>query len=293
MRNKKGFTLTELLAVIALLAVISLITAPIIVNTITESRESTNTVSATNYIRAVDTTIRTESLDNISIENGYYEIANDGNICLNELKNGKCIGEKLKITANGDKPIKGNVTIEDDEVARATVVFDEFTVELSYDGEIEYKPFSLKYDIGQAIHVLSEGQSASDSTIWYVIGEESDRITILYSQHVTNIDWISSSDYSEHKQTSDPFTSRLYSYIGPITPIKALISGFKNLDVLEIDDYEYINNSSSSNKYQYQKYTIKNGVTTFTDYAGNKITLPGQTKGRLMSVEEILEISSM
>lgn len=293
MTNKKGFTLVELLAVITILAAVALITAPIIVNTITESRESANTVSATNYIRAVDTTIRTESLDDFVIEDGFYKISKDGNICLNELKNGNCIGEKLKITAKGNKPIKGNVTIEDDEVARATIVFEEFSVELGYDGEIEYKPFSLKYDIGEAIKVVGENDTENSIVTWYVIGEDLDTITLLYSDVVATSEWISSSDYSKYKKTSDSCSSRLCSYIGPVTPISTLIAGFKDLDVLEIDNYEYVNNSSPNNKYEYQKYTIKNGLTTYIDYAGNKIIIPGKTKGRIMSAEEILKIASM
>ena len=293
MKNKKGFTLTELLAVITILAAIALITAPIIVNTINESRESTNTVSATNYIRAVDTTIRTETLDDLVVEDGFYKIAKDGNICLNELKNGKCIGEKLKITAKGNKPIKGNITIEDDEVARATVVFDKFTVEFNYDGEIEYKPYTLKYEIGQLVKVIQGTELPGTNVSWYVIDENAETVTLLFSGVLIQSEWISSTDFATYKKTNDTCNYRNCSYIGPITIMKQINEILTQVEGLEIDDYEYIHNSLPNNKHNYQKVEINKGKTIYTDYDGNKIILPEKTAARIMSVEEILKIASM
>ena len=40
--NKKGFTLIELLAVISLLAIVALITVPIVDNALTENRNTLN-----------------------------------------------------------------------------------------------------------------------------------------------------------------------------------------------------------------------------------------------------------
>lgn len=293
MKNKKGFTLVELLAVIAILGAIALITTPVIVGIITDSKESTNRVSATNYIRAVDTAIRTEVMDNSSIENGYYEIGEDGNICINGIKNGKCNGKKLKIGAKGNRPIKGNITIEDDEVARATVVFDKFTVELNYDGEIEYKPYTLKYEIGQLVKVILGTELPGANVSWYVIDENAETVTLLFSGVSIQSEWISSTDFATYKKTNDTCNYRNCSYIGPITIMNEINKTFTQVEGLEIDDYEYIHNSLPNNKHNYQKVVINDGKTIYTDYAGNKIILPEKTAARIMSVEEILKIASM
>ena len=52
--NSKGFTLIELLAVIVILAIIALIATPIVLGIINDSKESSNRVSATYIIDAVE-----------------------------------------------------------------------------------------------------------------------------------------------------------------------------------------------------------------------------------------------
>lgn len=57
--NKKGFTLIELLAVIVILAVIALISSPIILGIIEDTRESARVRSVEGYMDAVESTITT------------------------------------------------------------------------------------------------------------------------------------------------------------------------------------------------------------------------------------------
>lgn len=52
--NNKGFTLIELLAVIVILAIIALIATPIVLGIINDSKESSNRVSASYIINAVE-----------------------------------------------------------------------------------------------------------------------------------------------------------------------------------------------------------------------------------------------
>ena len=54
MNNKKGFTLIELLAVIVILAIIALITTPIVLNLINQSKEAANKRSVEAYAKAVE-----------------------------------------------------------------------------------------------------------------------------------------------------------------------------------------------------------------------------------------------
>ena len=70
MKNK-GFTLLELLAVIVILAVIALIATPIILNLISDSKNSSDKVSIDMYARAVEQSIAKEELTD-SIPDGSY-----------------------------------------------------------------------------------------------------------------------------------------------------------------------------------------------------------------------------
>ena len=54
MNTNKGFTLIELLAVIVILAIIALIATPIVLGIINDSKESSNKVSASYIINAVE-----------------------------------------------------------------------------------------------------------------------------------------------------------------------------------------------------------------------------------------------
>jgi type IV pilus assembly protein PilA len=54
MNNKKGFTLIELLAIIVILAIIALITTPIVLNLINQSKEAANKRSVEAYAKAVE-----------------------------------------------------------------------------------------------------------------------------------------------------------------------------------------------------------------------------------------------
>ena len=60
---KKGFTLVELLAVIVILALIALITIPMVLGTVDKSEDSADKRSAENYRRAVKNAIAKENLN--------------------------------------------------------------------------------------------------------------------------------------------------------------------------------------------------------------------------------------
>jgi type IV pilus assembly protein PilA len=52
MKNKKGFTLIELLAVMVILAILAVITTPLVLGYIEDTKKETAMVSAKEYLKA-------------------------------------------------------------------------------------------------------------------------------------------------------------------------------------------------------------------------------------------------
>ena len=290
--NKKGFTLIELLAVIVILAVIALITAPIVVGIINDSKESSNKISVTNYIRAVNTAITKATADNKIIKNGLYQIDKEGNICLDEIENTKCVGEKINITANGNRPIVGNILIEEEVVARATISYDDFSVEVGYDGKMEYKPFSLKYNVGQKVKVITGGESEGVNVDWYVIDEDKDTVTLLFSDVLLLSAWNNTTYHNLAITTGEKCVTGSCAYAGPIEAYSRLNNMFENIDIPYIN-YEHKNNPSTQSRVSYQGLNIKNGEATIITHNGTSISSPFKVKARLISAEEVLRIASL
>ncbi len=110
--ENKGFTLIELLAVITILAIIALITSPIIIDTIEESKKSSALRSAELYVDAIDSALASKNLNgDFYIENGWYTINKEGNICTNE----ECT-DFITIKAK-NKPTSGKIYIEKSKAA--------------------------------------------------------------------------------------------------------------------------------------------------------------------------------
>ena len=82
MKNKKGFTLIELLAIIVILAIIAVITAPIILNVIENSKVGAAQDSALGYKDAVSKTYLNNAINgNFNAPlNGDYLITSEGNL---------------------------------------------------------------------------------------------------------------------------------------------------------------------------------------------------------------------
>ena len=78
MKSNKGFTLIELLAIIVILAVIALITTPIILNIINQSKEAANKRSVEAYAKAVEYAVmQYEYKHNGELPNNFAALATD------------------------------------------------------------------------------------------------------------------------------------------------------------------------------------------------------------------------
>ena len=110
---KKGFTLIELLAVIVILAIIAVIAVPIVIDIIEEAKINSIKASANMYSRATKIFISNAELNKIKINEGTYQVTDDGNVCIGTYTNKKCDGETIDIEIKGTKPNNGNIIINE------------------------------------------------------------------------------------------------------------------------------------------------------------------------------------
>ena len=147
--NKKGFTLIELLAVIVILAIIALIAVPIVLNIISDSKESAQLRSAEMYLKGVETSVVTSALNNKNILDGIYEITKEGYICLGTITNNTCSEEEtLKVEMNGETPTSGMVKIESGKVIDIAFTYTNGkTIVKDTNGKIVYGEKVENYQI--------------------------------------------------------------------------------------------------------------------------------------------------
>ena len=170
MKNKKAFTLIELLAVIVVLAIIALIATPIVMKTIKNAKKGAAERSADSYIKQVEVAVATSKLDEKDVQDGTYEIV-DGNLKGEGLPNGE-----LKIEMSGNKPNGGSVTITNGQVT-STSEMEIGDYKVSYDKENnKYEttekgsttpdtPTAKTYENGEVVYFnVTTGAKCSDYT---------------------------------------------------------------------------------------------------------------------------------
>ncbi len=138
---KKGFTLIELLAVIVILAIIALIATPIVLNIISDSKESSQLRSADFYLDAVEFSVANSTLNNNNVEDGTYNIMSDGNICL-EYTDTTCTNE-LEVDVKGETPSSGTITITKAEIENIDILLNNNRIVTNSNGDVIYFPCTL------------------------------------------------------------------------------------------------------------------------------------------------------
>lgn len=102
-KNEKGFTLIELLAVIVILAIIALITTPIVISSINTAREGAAKDSAYGVLKAVS--------------EGYLESQINGSSNItSEYSFESNASNSFTVTISGTKPSGGEVSVTNDKV---------------------------------------------------------------------------------------------------------------------------------------------------------------------------------
>lgn len=216
MRNKKGFTLIELLAVIVVLALIAVITVPIINDMLSDARKGTVKNSAYGYKRGIDNFNYDQSFDDSEFELG------DRRYTSLQLKN-------LGVSVSGKEPDTNSwVDIVDGEVIDGCLQFGNYMVYVGYDyvgdvskgecdivGEWSQTVFPIVsktigdtsyYDaswvksnpvyynpVDNSICSLSDSSSAfgnsSGCMKWYAYSETDGRVNLLLDHNITNEEW--------------------------------------------------------------------------------------------------------
>ncbi len=102
---KKGFTLIELLAVIVILAIVALISVPIVLNLINDAKNESDKRSKELYLHAVELAIAKKNLIN-QFNPTSCTVESNGNLTCDGAE------ENLIVEVSGKKPCKGTITIE-------------------------------------------------------------------------------------------------------------------------------------------------------------------------------------
>ena len=105
MNIKRGFTLIELLAVIVILAIVALISVPIVLNLINDAKNESDKRSKELYLHAVQLAIAKKNLTDVFNPTSCTVESNGNLICDGDEEN-------LIVEVSGKKPCKGTITIE-------------------------------------------------------------------------------------------------------------------------------------------------------------------------------------
>ena len=110
--RKKGFTLIELLAVIVILAILALITVPIVLRLVNNARKDSAIRSAENYLDGVKKAVMNDSM-NTESEIDECIVQGDGNIFCNDKY-------PLTVEVDGKKPNSGTIAFANGTISDVT-----------------------------------------------------------------------------------------------------------------------------------------------------------------------------
>ena len=222
--KKKGFTLIELLAVIVILAVIALISMPLVLNTIDKAKKGAAEESANSYVSAIETAIVSDMM------NSNYNYNSEQTFTLSD--NGKKIvnGEKeLEINIKGTYPTSGSVVIKDAIVKSAELKVNGY--DIAYSAKA---PVYTKYSNGTAIYYnpetntkCSSSEAVSKTGVksgcmkWYTFNDDeySSTVNMILDHNTTAlVAYNSDNTNSEMKEVKNTLESDTESWNKSINP---------------------------------------------------------------------------
>ena len=268
--RKNGFTLIELLAVIVILAIIALIATPIVLNIISETKESAQLRSAEFYLDAVEQAIMRKNMSSVGMfKPSSCEVLDNGDL--------DCEGyaDPIEVEVSGEVPEKGSIlTIKDGKIDEITLKYGTDTI-IKKDGKLDYdEPSELLYKIGQSIR-FNPGDGIERD--WNVIREDNDTVTLMLSENLEGtVEW-----YSLKNDTG----------YGPITAMTNLYNLTLDWTNVEPVNFNYTNDDTN-NAVVYKSVTSNNKKVTIVDKlaVATNMELEKEIRARLLTMEEIFEI---
>ncbi len=210
--KKKGFTLVELLAVIVILAIIALISTPIILGVIEKTRIGAAEQSALGYIDAVEKQIVYNQ-----VKENQTEIV-DKTYTVEELK-------KLGVSIKGTIPNSGSVTIKNGTIKNYILGIGEYAVN---NGKATKVESTKKYANGTAVYynpetnkkcsesdAVSKTGTKSGCMKWYTFNDEEGNTTvnmILDHNTTATVAWNSEGSNSEMKEVATALSNDIINW---------------------------------------------------------------------------------
>ena len=222
--KKKGFTLIELLAVIVILAVVALISMPLVLNTIDKAKRGAAEESANSYVSAIETAIVSDMM------NSNYNYTPEQTFILSDNEKKIVNGEKeLEINIKGTYPTSGSIVIKNAIVVSAELKISGY--DINYKAELSTY---TKYSNGTAIYYnpetntkCSSSEAVSTTGVksgcmkWYTFNdnESSGTVNMILDHNTTAlVAYNSTGDNSEMKEVKVALENDTESWNKTINP---------------------------------------------------------------------------
>ena len=130
MKNKKGFSLVELLAVIVVLGFLAAIILPKITDTVSDAEKQSAAVSGQSYLKVVETEIVKSQWKNVQLTDGTWTITANG------LRNAS--NQDYTFSYTGDKPdANGTITISGGKITGCEFKIGDVSLKCTASGEVK------------------------------------------------------------------------------------------------------------------------------------------------------------
>mgnify|MGYP004624753739 CR=1 FL=1 len=315
-KNKKlGFTLIELLAVIVILALIALITVPIIGNVVESSRKESIKISSDNYIRILEEKAQINLIDE-DLKSKRIEVGENGKYIYN--------GEENTLDIKGKIPTSGTVCVDSNgKVDSYSVVIDDY-VASNTNGTVKIEKGNTKLSLTcDVTKEIIEIEIPEDN----LVCSKSKNISIKYPNYVETVkeykiddgDWQVYNGKFEIKKNGviyarlrdtrnnevsgtatlvltkvdndkvDKTAPRLN--LSPENPTKEIVATFLQKDNCGLDEktIEYAISESESGPFTYQKSNtfkkLKNNTTYYIRTRANDIAGNGISESEVSSIK--------
>ena len=173
--KKNAFTLIELLAVIVILAIISLIAVPIVLGIINDAKKSSEEESLKLYFDTVEKAITRKQLSSSNFNPDRCEIQSDGNLeCFN---NNETLGI-LQIEIKGKTPTNGTLTIKNGKIVEKNGIINNdnsLTLQLLSECKADQDVVMVNCDVSDINlddynYFVLEGDVTASANTWLYFG---------------------------------------------------------------------------------------------------------------------------